>query len=168
MATVKVFTPNFKHITVKISPNMTLLQILEEASRRAELDPNLFDLKHNRSILDLSNMFRFSGLPTNCELEMVPAKEARKDVSDNVCTIVLKTEEDGRVEGDFKAGTTLMEIIKSLAPEESDLSTNPVIIYMRTDVQGEKLETTTLKTLGLTSGRGLLRLIHKNAEQLKT
>lgn len=27
MATVKVFTPNFKHITVKISPNMTLLQV---------------------------------------------------------------------------------------------------------------------------------------------
>lgn len=30
MATVKVFTPNFKHITVKISPNMTLLQVIRK------------------------------------------------------------------------------------------------------------------------------------------
>lgn len=29
MATVKVFTPNFKHITVKITPNMTLLQVIK-------------------------------------------------------------------------------------------------------------------------------------------
>lgn len=72
------------------------------------------------------------------------------------------------MEGTFKPATTLLDIITQLSPEEVDLETNPVIIYMRTDVQGANLSTTTLKTLGLTTGRGLLRLIHKSAEQLKT
>lgn len=113
-------------------------------------------------------MFRFSGLPTNCDLEMIPLERPRKDIDDNDITIVLQTDERGRLEGSFKPGTTLLEIVNALSPEESDMATNPVVIYMRTDVQGENLATTTLKTLGLTSGRGLLRLIHKSAEQLKT
>lgn len=113
-------------------------------------------------------MFRFSGLPTNCELEMVLAKEPRKDIDQNDVSIVLQTEEKGRLDGIFKPSTTLLDIVKELSPDEADLSSNPVIIYMRTDVQGESLATTSLKTLGLTSGRGLLRLIHKSAQQLKT
>lgn len=132
------------------------------------MSPNEHDLKHHRSIVDLSNMFRFSGLPTNCDLEMIPLERPRKDIDDNDITIVLQTDERGRLEGSFKPGTTLLEIVNALSPEESDMATNPVVIYMRTDVQGENLATTTLKTLGLTSGRGLLRLIHKSAEQLKT
>lgn len=144
------------------------MQILEEASRRAELDASEYDLKHHRTTMDLSSMFRFSGLPTNCELEMILAKEPRKSMDDNDVTIVLQTEEKGRLEGTFKPATTLLDIISQLCPEEADLETNPVIIYMRTDVQGANLSTTTLKTLGLTTGRGLLRLIHKSAEQLKT
>lgn len=113
-------------------------------------------------------MFRFSGLPTNCELEMIPLAKPRKDVDNNEITIVLQTEERGRLEGTFKPVTTLLDIVKQLCPEEAAIESNPVIIYMRTDVQGEQLASTTLKTLGLTSGRGLLRLIHKSAEQLKT
>lgn len=113
-------------------------------------------------------MFRFSGLPSNCDLEMVVAKVIRKDIEDNAVVIVVQTETQGRLEGTFKPGSTLMEIILKLCPEESSAETNPVIIYMRTDVQAEKLATTTLKSLGLTSGRGLLRLIHKSAEELKT
>lgn len=99
---------------------------------------------------------------------MIQAKEPRKDMDNNDITIVLQTEQRGRLEGTFKPVTTLASIIEELCPEEADLASNPVIIYMRTDVQGTNLATTTLKTLGLTSGRGLLRLIHKSAEQLKT
>lgn len=113
-------------------------------------------------------MFRFSGLPTNCDLEMIPLEKPRKDVDENEITIVLQTMGNGRLEGTFTPLTTLLDIVKSLSPEESDLASNPVIIYMRTDVQGKQLATTTLKTLGLTSGRGLLRLIHKSAAELKT
>lgn len=111
-------------------------------------------------------MFRFSGLPSNCELEMVPAKTPRRDDSD--IGIVLQTESHGRLEGTFKPSNNLLEIIKALCPEEADLESNPVIIYTRRDVQGVDLESTTLKSLGLTSGRGMLRLVHKKPEELKT
>lgn len=111
-------------------------------------------------------MFRFSGLPSNCELEMVAAKTPRRD--DNDIGIVLQTESHGRLEATFKPINNLLEIIRQLCPEEADLDTNPVIIYTRRDVHGSELESTTLKSLGLTSGRGMLRLVHKNAEELKT
>lgn len=144
-------------------------QILEEASLKAELNANEHDLKHHRTILDMSQIFRFSGLPANCELEMVPTRNGpRKDIDQNDVGIVLQTEARGRLEGTFKPGNTLLEIITQLCPEEADLSSNPVIIYMRSDVQGTQLAEVTLKSLGLTSGKGLLRLIHKSAEELKT
>lgn len=117
----------------------------------------------------MSQIFRFSGLPANCELEMVAARNGpRKDIDQNDVGIVLQTETRGRLEGTFKPGNTLLEIITELCPEESDLTTNPVIIYMRSDVQGTSLSDVSLKSLGLTSGKGLLRLIHKSAEELKT
>lgn len=49
-------------------------------------------------------------------------------------------------------------MIKKLCPAEADLDSHPVIIYMRREVSGLKaLEGTTLRSLGLTGGRAMLR-----------
>lgn len=72
--------------------------------------------------------------------------------------------------GKFKPSTTLFEVLTSLLPsDELKLSSNPVVIYMRRSIQGEsELKETTLKNLGLTGGRAMIRLLHRTAEQLNT
>ena len=57
----------------------------------------------------------------------------------------------------FFLSGTLSDIIKQLCSEEIRAKENPVIIYTRQEVIGDKLKTTTLKMLGLTGGNALLR-----------
>ncbi len=45
----------------------------------------------------------------------------------------------------------------------------PVCIYMRQEVVGEKaLQEKTLRSLGLTKGSAIIRLVHRSESQLKT
>lgn len=184
---VTIFTPNNRRVTVKIAPNMSLLevnawsegmlsktdhflfidrQILEQGcSKFPQFDARMYDLKHNRNVLDLSQMFRFSGLPTNCELEMILAKKGLR--TDEEITIVVQTEEGARLQGTFMPATVLSDVLEALCPMQAKLETNPVVIYMRKEVHGEELAVVTLKSLGLVSGKAMLRLIHKTPEQLK-
>jgi hypothetical protein len=49
-------------------------------------------------------------------------------------------------------------VITKLSPGEADPNSHPVIIYMRREVSGmEALQGTTLRSLGLTGGRAMLR-----------
>ena len=53
---------------------------------------------------------------------------------------------------------TLWNVIETLSPNEADPESNPVIIYMRREICGvEALKNTTLRNLGLTGGRAMLR-----------
>lgn len=53
---------------------------------------------------------------------------------------------------------SLWDVINKLCSEEADPNSNPVIIYMRKEIFGMKaLEETTLRSLGLTGGRAMLR-----------
>lgn len=76
--------------------------------------------------------------------------------------------EDGTRKSDsFQPEIILMDVLKKLCPEkcsEDDL----VLIYMRTDIHGSDLSTTTLKSLGLTGGRAMFRLVQRKIESLKT
>ena len=83
-------------------------------------------------------------------------------------TICIQTEDGSRVSGPFSCSTTLKEIISSLCAEKCNSDQNPIIIYMRKEVYGESLTTTTLKSLGLSSGSALLRLVNADPESLKT
>ena len=51
---------------------------------------------------------------------------------------------------------SLKDVIVKLCGDET-LKQNPVIIYTRQEVLGDRLKTTTLKHLGLTGGSALLR-----------
>lgn len=122
-----------------------------------------YTLKRNNKLLDLNQQFRFSGLPNNCTIEMSEAKNKRVEQDVVVC---LQLDDGTRLNGSYKSSKTLHEIITELCPEKSH--DNPVVIYMRSEVFGDALKTESLKTLGVSGGRVLLRLINSDPESLKT
>lgn len=87
--------------------------------------------------------------------------EAQKKRQDAEVELVVQLGDGSRLEGKFKPNTTLLDIIQQLCPNEitgDDL----VAIYVRTEVSGDKLESTLLKDLGLINGRANIRLIHRD------
>ncbi|KAG8228238.1 hypothetical protein J437_LFUL004364 [Ladona fulva] len=162
---VIVLTPNARRQTIKVTPNTSLLQVLEEASAKHGYNSKEFDLKHHSKIMDLSNVIRFTGLPNNALLEMVPAVKVRQD---SEVFIGIQIESGERFTGTFMPSDSLWTLLSQLCPVEVSKDGNPVAIYMRTEVSGkENLEKTTLHSLGITGGRAMLRFIHRSPEELK-
>lgn len=95
------------------------------------------------------------------------AENDKKRVVQDV-VICLQLEDGTRLNANFQPTKTLSEIITEMCPEKSCSDQSPVVIYMRNEIHGDNLNTTTLKSLGLTSGgRALLRLINSDPESLK-
>jgi tether containing UBX domain for GLUT4 len=110
-------------------------------------------------------MFRFAGLPNNSCLEMVESDQKRVEQSLVIC---VQLEDGTRLNGNFESSATLKHIISTLCPDMIRDNQSPVVIYMRSELHGDALDTVTLKSLGLTSGgRALLRLINTDPENLK-
>jgi tether containing UBX domain for GLUT4 len=130
-----------------------------------EFQAENYDLKHHNKVVDLSQFYRFSGLPNNCTLEMAETdkKRVEKDV-----VICLQLEDNTRLNSNFQPSLTLFDVITQMAPDKLLGDQSPVVIYMRNEIYGDKLNTTTLRSLGLGSGgRALLRLINSDPESLK-
>lgn len=164
--TVTVLTPNGRRQNVQCNPNTTILQILEEVCKKHGFKPDEYNLKHHKNVLDLSNTFRFSGLPNNALLEMLES-ETRRQESD--VTIGLQMEDGRRLLGTFEPTASLLQVISELVTTECEPSLPPVIIYAQREIYGEQaLQSITLKDLGLTSGRAVIRLIYRSPDQLKT
>lgn len=109
--------------------------------------------------MDISTTILFSGLPNNATLEMVAAQKQRTESS---VTIGIQLENGNRLTGNFNPDDNLMHIIQQICPEESGPNKNVVIIYMRQELYGDStLSSTTLRSLGLTGGRAMLRLLHR-------
>ena len=92
--------------------------------------------------------------------------EAQKKRQDAEVELVVQLSDGTRVDGKFKPNVTLLEIIQQLCPNEltgEDL----FAIYMRTEVSSNNLETTSLKELGLISGRAIIRLVHRDPNAAK-
>nr|CAD7260030.1 unnamed protein product [Timema shepardi] len=162
--TLIVLAPNFRRQSVKVSPNTTILQILEEVCKKQDLNPEEYDIKHHNHVLDPSTIVRFSGLPNNAQLEMITSKKTRQE---SAITLGLQLESGARPMGDFLSSDSLWKVITKLCPEEANPDSNPVVIYMRREVAGKgELENTTLRHLGLMGGRAMLRFVHRTAEEL--
>lgn len=173
-----VLTPNGRRQNVKSTPNTTILQvckyryhscdyisislyflqILEEACKKHGFKAEEFDLRHHRTVLDVSTPLRFTGLPNNATLEMIPLCKAR---SESELVLGIHLENGNRVTGNFKPQDNLLHVINSLCPNDIKHDENPVIVYMRREIYGKDLQETSLKDLGLTSGRAMFRLIHR-------
>lgn len=129
---------------------------MEEVCRKQGFNANEYDIKHHRNVLDTSILLRFSGLPNNAQLELVPAMKIR---SEGTLVLGVHLEDGRRLTGNFTPSNTLLDVLNNLCP--NDLKSNAVIIYMRREVHGDALKETCLRDLGLTSGRAMIRLIHK-------
>lgn len=141
-----------------------LFQILEEVCRKQGFKSEEYDLKHHNKILDTTISFRFSGLPNNAQLELVTAIRARID---SEITLAVNLENGNRVVGNFLPDEIIWNVLSLTCPNEVDINKNPVVIYMRQEIYGDKLQTTTLRSLGLTGGRAMIRLLHKSPDELK-
>ncbi|XP_065160662.1 tether containing UBX domain for GLUT4 isoform X2 [Atheta coriaria] len=157
--TIVVLTPNGRRQSVKVTPNTTLLQVLEEACQKQGFQAELYNLKHHRKVLDVTLTVRFAGLPNNCLLELIEAETARTEKS---VTVGVQLEDGKRLMDDFNTSATVEQVLKRLCP--SEINENTVVIYMRNEIYGEELNVKNLKDLGITSGRAMLRLMHSSAE----
>lgn len=95
---------------------------------------------------------------------MIEVVRKRADVDADVI-LMVQFEDGSRLPGTFKSTATLMEILQRLCPGKCD-DEHLVVIYMRTEVSGDAIQTTTLKSLGLTSGRAIIRLMKRNPESI--
>ncbi|XP_042224399.1 tether containing UBX domain for GLUT4-like isoform X2 [Homarus americanus] len=161
-SSVTVLCPNGRRVIVKVTPNSSILQIIEDACGKEKFDPDHYNLKHLRRLLDISSTVRYSGLPNKCQLELVKIDVPR--TAKNV-VVNIATDSGLRLTHEFPATTTLWEILSYheqcgeagslLPPPESDLE--PVIVYTMRRVRAEEIKTTTLKALGIPSGKCMLR-----------
>ena len=93
--------------------------------------------------------------------------------SSAVVILCLQSESGKRWQEEMSDGTTLWEAIERSGfmkevPDRSENNAVPVIVYMAKEVIGEEsLKKTTLRRLGLSSGRALARLLFRNPEALK-
>ncbi|KFV90279.1 Tether containing UBX domain for GLUT4, partial [Fulmarus glacialis] len=117
-----------------------------------------------RSVLDLSLQWRFARLPNNAKLEMVPVSN-RVGIG-NTVRIALQLDDGSRLQDTFLCQQTLWELLNHFAKirefMEQHGEFSPVCIYMRDEISGkDALEKTTLKTLGLTGGSAIIRVVMK-------
>lgn len=156
---IVILTPNGRRVKVHCTADTNILQLLEDVCAKQGLEPNDYDLKHHKHILDLTTTVRFCNLPNKAFLEMVEAEKKR--VESNV-TIGLTLNDGERLTGDFSPNISLYDLITSLAPNELQQLKNPTISYMRQEVTGvSALKEKSLRQLGLIAGRAVLRLLDK-------
>ncbi|XP_039447168.1 tether containing UBX domain for GLUT4 [Culex pipiens pallens] len=162
--TVTVLTINGRRQNVKVEPNTTVLEILEQVCAKHNFNAAEYDLKHHNKVMDLSAMFRFSGLPNNALLEMTEAKKIRTEAD---VQLAVQLEDGSRLDGTFKPSSSLLDVLKAVCADKANSESNPVMIYMRKEVQWEAMDKTTLKSLGLIGGRAIIRLLQRKPEELR-
>ncbi|XP_043924155.1 tether containing UBX domain for GLUT4 [Protopterus annectens] len=168
--TVSVLAPNGRRQTVKVGSSTPLLKILEEVCRKQNFTPEDYDLKFQRTVLDLSQQWRFANLPNNAKLEMVTVTHQRAPEIEKMVRIALQLEDGSRLQTSLACTQTLWEVLchfpetRILEPEMQD--SVPLCIYMRDEIVGEAaLKATTLKSLGLTGGTAIIRYIQKKSSE---
>ncbi|GFT78810.1 tether containing UBX domain for GLUT4 [Nephila pilipes] len=142
-------------------------EILEEACKKQKIDPEDFELRHYNRTLDLSLPVRFSSLPNNAQLELKPATKSRTEC---MVTVALQLESGERITKDFAPLTTIYDVLEQCLMSESislQEIGEPVCIYMRQKIIGDAIKSTTLRSLGLTSGKAIIRLLYRKPETLE-
>lgn len=165
---VSVLAPNGRRHTVKVTPSTVLLQVLEDTCRRQDFNPSEYDLKFQRTVLDLSLQWRFANLPSNAKLEMVPASRSREG-PENMVRVALQLDDGSRLQDTFCSGQTLWELLSHFAQTRECLQqlgeATPACVYMRDEVTGEAaLRSTTLQSLGLIGGSATIRFVMKQCD----
>ncbi|XP_076449848.1 tether containing UBX domain for GLUT4-like [Babylonia areolata] len=179
-ASVQILCPNGRRQNVKVTANTKLLQVLEEVcTKQGFLPSDDYDLIHGRKALDLTLAFRFSNLANNAKLELVKSASPRSQSQGEV-TIALQLESGERLQHTFQPSVSLWQILQHWEKQDpkhkgklmcvdgsQSPPIHPVCIYMREEVIGETaLQDMTLKKLALTSGKAIIRLVHRPVDDL--
>ncbi|XP_076636960.1 tether containing UBX domain for GLUT4 [Colletes latitarsis] len=158
---VIILMPNGHRRNVKVTPNTTILQVLEEVCKKHGYDPDDYDVKHFHRVLDPNAILRFTGLPNNAQLELIPCTKKRSTLT---VTIGIQLQNGERKMGEFMSNVTLLEILQQLCLDQ-DLE-KTILTYMHREIYGiEALKNATLKSLGITNGKAVLRLMYRDPQQ---
>lgn len=169
-AAVSVLAPNGRRQTVKVTAGTPLLQVLEEVCKKQNFNPREYNLKFQRTVLDLSLQWRFANLPNNAKLEMVSRSQQRAGAESTKVRVALQLEEGARLQDEFLCSQSLWEVLTHFSQtrgclEEIAPGSIAVCIYMREEVSGEQaFKQTTLQSLGLTSGSAIIRFVVRKNE----
>ncbi|GAB1599081.1 tether containing UBX domain for GLUT4-like isoform X1 [Argonauta hians] len=180
--TVQILCPNGKRQNIKSKFSTTLLEVLEDCCKKQGfLPPEDYSLMHGRTVLDLTLSFRYLNLTNNAKLDLVKSDKPRKE---SEILVALQLSDGTRLQNNFLPKVTLWEIVEHwqkkadnvLQPllktevdttdEGNTTHIHPVCIYTREEIVGEMaLKNTPLRKLGLTGGKAVIRLIHRNIDE---
>ena len=143
---------NGQRKTIKAAPNALIQSVLNEAAEKFDLDPKKCSLLHKKINIDKSQSVRFCGIPNLAQIEL-QLNGSTQSVGSQ-CRIALSVMNGISCTGSFPATMTLSAMLILFVEEGSlqrEYLNHPFeIIYLRTAVTGDALQSTTLGDLGLT------------------
>jgi len=153
-SSVWVLCPGGRQIKVAVNATKTVLSVIEEACAKVNANPDEFDLVTSvqRRPIDASQQWRFTSIPNNSKLELVPVKKAR--VTKSLPVRVAIQSPTGRLTGSCLSSRTLYHVCQELKLELPEPDTFPIVSYSGKECALDK----TLKQIGVLSGSVLLRV----------
>ncbi|TQN73873.1 Tether containing UBX domain for GLUT4 [Colletotrichum shisoi] len=193
MSHVVVIGTDLRRATVKVSPGTYLTEVLEQACKKLNLSSDKYLLKHKQKQVDLSVVWRVSGLTPGAKLELVQKSNTPSAVS---VALQLPNSEAGaapngrlieKLPSDFtiwkalrqfesgvvSQGKNLNITARGVAQTTSGGASGSGQMYYETpvlNIMGRELATfddfqKTLSQLGYNSGSVLIRLSFRKTEQ---
>ncbi|KAI9209534.1 GLUT4 regulating protein TUG-domain-containing protein [Polychytrium aggregatum] len=194
MSSSVIVEHEFRKLTVKTTPAMSVRSILSQACQQFGLSEEQFALKYNKKILDPSLSVRFANLPASAKLSLVASSTNARPLPTSEVTIALQLDDGSRLVGKFTLSTTLWDILSHFesksggslvlttrtgipTPEKSgffgiDIRKKtpvymiPVCILMNQEFSTiAALQNTTLLSAGISSGNTVIRVLFKYTQQ---
>ena len=144
---------NGRRKVVKVEANTLVQDVIAEAAVFFQLDSTRCNIKHQRSIAPRSQLFRFSNIPNNAQVELVVSDTVISSSVTLPAKLAISIPNGGSVMKSVDPSISLKDVLTILV-NEGTLSTdiwncNPEIIYMRSSYTADKLDSVTLSSLGL-------------------
>jgi hypothetical protein len=155
MSVIVFYEGNKKVIKVP-SHNTLIMELIADAAAHFQLDATTINFKHKSSIVDSSLPFRFSNLSNNSQVEIVLSTK-QPSGGRQTCRIAVAAMIEGKsttIQETFVSACTLKDMLTEFAKNKklplNILEMNPELVYLRTAYHGDKLNETSLASLGLT------------------
>ena len=165
-----VLCPSGHRVTVKVSRESPVLEVLTEACRKRGLDPAKHRLIFHKKALDNGLSIRYANLPNNANIDLEELEEPVQS-SGKPVKLAVQLEGRPRVIFDVADVTTLKDIVRQAQGTDKvgGEGEEPVVVYMRREIVGEEeLGKVNLRGLGIVSGtNAAIRVLYKKPEVLK-
>jgi len=186
-SSVYVVDAALKRMQIKTTPGKYLREILEEACKAKNLNPNEYALKNQAGkLVDLSQPFRLSGLSPGAKLQLTQASRSTGVVS--IALQLPESEGGSRLSDKFPSSTSIWLVLRKFEEGVAGDQSRKLNLTQRgvpsnssgagrlhyeqpsLNVMGRNLESftdlqKTLAQLGFNSGSVMMRLSFKSSEQ---